>query len=129
MEWLNITLGAFVALFAGLNIFQIFNLRAYKKKYLAIAEKEKAEAEESKQSALERRLDSLEKMYTDQGEELDSLRKEVLELSRQKFDSEKRIVQLEGENKTLKEKLEWLDKDVQAYKTLYEKAMTVEHKF
>lgn len=129
MEWLNIILGALATLFAGMNIYQLFAFRQYKAKYKAIAEKEKAEADESKQSALERRLDAVEKLYAAQGELIDTLRKEVIQLSKEKFESEKRIVQLEGENKTLQEKVNWLDKDVQAYKTLYEKAMAGEHRF
>ena len=129
MEWLNIILGALATLFAGMNIYQLLAFRQYKSKYKAIAEKEKAEADESKQSALERRLDSLEKLYASQGELIDSLRSEVIKRSKEQFESEKRIVQLEGENKTLREKVDWLEKDVQAYKTLYEKAMSGEHRF
>lgn len=120
MEWLNITLGILAALFGGLNIFQVFAFRSYKNKYQAVAEKERAEAEEQKQSAIERRLDAMEKLYNEQGDEIDKLRKAVIDLSKEKFENEKRIIQLEGENRSLKEKVEWLEKDVQAYKTLFE---------
>jgi septal ring factor EnvC (AmiA/AmiB activator) len=129
MEWVNITLGILAALFAGLNIFQVFTFRAYKKKYQALAEKDQAEAEEQKQSAIERRLDAMEKLYAEQGEEIDKLRKEVIILSKEKFENEKRIIQLEGENKNLKEKVDWLGKDLEAYKTLYERGPIVEHKY
>jgi len=129
MEWLNIVLGAFVALFAGLNIFQVFAFRAYKKKYLAVAEAEKAEAEEQKQSAIERRLEAMEKLYSEQGEEIDKLRKAVIDLSKEKFENEKRIIQLEGENKSLNEKVAWLQKDVDAYKQILERGPVIEQKF
>ena len=114
-------LGIAAALFAGLNIFQLFSFRAYKSKFKAEAEKDKAEAEEQKQSAIERRLEAMEKLYDDQGAEIDKLRKAVIDLSKEKFENEKRIIQLEGENRSLKEKVEWLEKDVQAYKTLFER--------
>lgn len=129
MEWTNVILGILAALFAGLNIFQIFAFRSYRKKYKALAEKDQAEAEEQKQSAIERRLDAMEKLYATQGEEIDKLRQEVITLSKEKFENEKRIIQLEGENKSLKEKVDWLGKDLEAYKTLYERGPITEHKY
>ena len=96
-------------------------------KYQAEAEKEEAEASEAKQTALERRLAAVEKLYEEQGKVIDDLRKQVLQLSKEKFDSATRIVQLEGENKTLKEKVDRLDQEVQAYKTIAGK--TAEIKF
>lgn len=128
MEWLTILLGALAALFAGLNIFQVFAFRSYKKKYMAEAEKEQAEAEEQKQAALERRLASMEELYAKQGEEIDKLRAAVLNLSKEKFENEKRIIQLEGENKSLNEKVAWLQKDVDAYKQILERG-PIEQKF
>ena len=118
MEWLNILLGALAALFASLNIFQIFTFRAYKKKYKAEAEKEEAEAAEQKQSALERRLEALESYCAEQGKTIDSLRADILRLSQEKFESEKRIVQLEGENQTVNERLALMAKQLEAYKTI-----------
>ena len=128
MDW-NILFGILAGLFGTLNIFQVFTFRAYKKKYVAVAEKEKAEAEEQKQSAIERRLAAMEKLYNEQGAEIDKLREQVLALSKEKFENEKRIIQLEGENKSLKEKVDWLEKDLNAYKTLYDRGPVVEHKF
>ena len=120
MDW-NVLWGILAALFGGLNIFQVFAFRSYKKKYVAVAEKEKAEAEEQKQSAIERRLSAMENLYNEQGAEIDKLRKAVIDLSKEKFENEKRIIQLEGENKSLKEKVDWLEKDLNAYKTLYDR--------
>jgi len=124
MDW-NILWGSLAALLGGLNIFQVFAFRAYKKKFVAIAEKDKAEAEEQKQSAIERRLAAMEKLYAEQGEEIDKLREQVIALSKEKFENEKRIIQLEGENKSLKEKVDWLEKDLNAYKTIYERGPVV----
>ena len=129
METVNIIVGILATLFAGLNIFQFVAFKSYKKKYQAEAEKDQAEAEELKQSAIERRLEAMEKLYATQGEEIDKLRLAVINLSKEKFENEKRIIQLEGENKSLKEKVDWLEKDIQAYKTLYERGPAAEHKF
>ena len=120
MEWYNVLLGALASVFAGLNIFQLVSFRAYKKMHQAQAEQGKAEAEESKQSAMERRLSAVEKMYEEQGKVIDSLRSQVLQLSTEKFESQKRIVLLEGENKTLTEKVNRLEKELQAYKVIAE---------
>lgn len=118
MEVIEIILGASVALFAGLNIFQLFSFKAYKNKYHAKAEQEEAEANASKQSAYEARLKSIEDLYTAQGMMLDTLRKEMLKLSNDKFESDKRMVQLEVENRELKNKVDKLEKEVAAYKTI-----------
>ena len=120
MEWFNVTLGSLAALFAGLNIFQLFSFRAYKKKFHAEAEKDEAEASESKQSALERRLAAIEALYDEQGKVIDSLRKDILRLTTEKFANERRMVQLESENKRLIEELDQVKKEVQAYKTIVE---------
>lgn len=115
---MSIILGILATLLAGLNIFQLLSFRSYRKKYKAEAEKDEAEATESKQSSLERRLVAIEKLYEEQGEVIDKLRGDVLKLSSEKFESEKRIVQLEGENRTLNEKFIHLTKQLEAYKTI-----------
>lgn len=129
MEWLNVTLGALAALFAGLNIFQLFSFRAYKEKFHAEAEKDEAEASESKQSALERRLAAMEALYNEQGKVLDDLRKDILRLTSEKYANERRMVQLESENKALKEdvqtykgKVDQLENELQTYKTIIQRA-------
>jgi len=118
MGLLDIILSALVALFAGLNIFQIFSFRAYKKKFQAQAEMEEAVAYAEKQSALEQRLAAIERLYNEQGATIDGLREQILQLSKEKFDNAQKIVRLEGENKLLREKQDRLEKEVEAYKTL-----------
>lgn len=118
MEWLNALIGLLAAALAGLNIFQLVSFRQYKKKYAAEAAKEEAEAVESKQSALERRLNALEHLYAEQGKMVDELRTQILQISQAKFESDKRIVQLEGENKTLNEKFVSISKELEAYKVI-----------
>lgn len=128
MGTLDIILGGLLAVFAGINIFQYLNFRAYKKKYQKLAEKETAEAEESKQSALERRLEAMEHLYNKQGETIDELHKEVLTLKTERHAADRRMVELEAENKSLKDevqtyklKVDSLEKEVQAYRTIMKK--------
>ena len=118
MEGLNVILGGLVALFGGLNIFQFIFIRSTKKKYEADGEKAKTEADESKQSSLERRLAALENLYAEREQIVDNLRREILNLSAEKFENEKRILLLENENRTLNEKFVQLSKRLEAYETI-----------
>lgn len=121
MEWLNILLGAFVALFAGINIFQFFAFRAYKKKYKAEAEKDEALAAAEKQSALEQRLESIEKLYIEQGKIIDDLRQQVLTLGQEKMERDEKIIRLEKDNATLAKRVDELTKEVEAYRVIASK--------
>lgn len=120
-DWTTTLFAILTALFGGLNILQFIFFRSTKKKYEAEGVVAEAEAGEAKQSAMERRLAALEQLYNEQGKALESLRVDYLKLSQEKFANEKRIVQMEGENKALREKVDRLEKEVQAYKTLIEK--------
>lgn len=121
MEWSTTLLGILVALFGGLNIFQFIFFRATKKKYEAEGEVAHAEAGEAKQSAFENRIAAMENLINEQGGVMDSLRKDILRLSSEKFANERRMIQLEAENKNLKEKVDQLEKEVQAYKIIVDK--------
>lgn len=121
MEWLNILLGSFVALFAGLNIFQLIAFRAYKKKYQMEAEKDEAIAAAEKQSALEQRLESIEKLYVEQGKVIDDLRQRVLTLGQEKMERDEKIIRLEKDNATLTRRVDELTKEVEAYKIINHK--------
>ena len=56
----------------------------------------------------------MESLYKQQGEELSAVRKELLEVTRAKMDSDKRVTQLEFENQSLKEKVDRLEHEVRA---------------
>ena len=116
MEWLTILLGGFVAIFAGINIFQFFAFRAYKKKYKAEAEKDEAIAAAEKQSALEQRLESIEKLYVEQGKLIDDLREKVLSQGRDLIDRDEKIMRLEKDNENLTKRVDELTKEVEAYR-------------
>lgn len=122
---MEIILGIAAALFAGLNIFQFIFLRSTKKEYEAKAQQAKVEAEKAETEAkdarhdyLVKRIESMEKMYNQQGEILDGLREKVLQLGEEKMQNEVRIRQLETENKELATKVDRLEAEVEAYKTI-----------
>ena len=115
MEWI---IGIVTTLLAGLNIFQFIFFRATKKEYEAKASQAETEAKETRHDYLVKRIETMEKMYNQQGEILDGLREKVLQLGEEKLASEERIKQLESENKTLTAKVERLEAEVEAYKTI-----------
>lgn len=118
MDWTTIITSALAALFAGLNIFQVFSFRAYKKMHKAEAEKGEAEANLAKQNALKERLDAVEQLYSEQGRALDELRRQVLELKDEKFKSDQKVMKLESENSTLRFRVDELAAEVEAYKVI-----------
>ena len=118
MEWVNILLGGLATLFAGLNIFQLFAFKSVKKKYVAEAEKAVAEATADKQFAMERRLESIEKLYNEQGKVIDDLREKVLTLVKEKMERDETIVQQEHTIMVLTKRVDDLTKEVEAYRVI-----------
>ena len=116
MSVLEIILGIVAALFAGVSIWEFVAFKSFKAKYKAEAEKDKAEADTAKQGALESRITSLEGFVRDQGLLIDDLRKEVLSLTADKIAKERRIVQLEAENKSLKSEVDSLKQEIESSK-------------
>lgn len=70
---------------------------------------------------VEERLSSMEKLYKEQGEVLDSLRRKMLEMGEQMLAKDQRIVYLEVENKQLAAKIEKMENELEAYKVLVQK--------
>ena len=62
-------------------------------------------AEEKRSSFLEDRIKALETLNAKQGQMLDAVRSQLLELSAAKQKSDERILELEGENRSLKKEL------------------------
>ena len=115
LEWI---LGTVAALLGGLDIFQFLFYRSTKKKYEADAEKAKIESEQTRNDFLEKRIESMEKLYFEQGAVVDKLRERVLQLSEENLANKQLIQQLEAEKKTLADKVEKLEAEVQAYRTI-----------
>lgn len=120
MDWLELLTGLAGGGITGM-VGSIFYFRPKLKEAKASASKSETEAKEAKHDYLEKRIESMEKMYNEQGAVLDSLRQSVLKLSEEKFVNEQRIVQLESENKALTEKVGRLEKEIEAYKVLTKK--------
>jgi chromosome segregation ATPase len=115
MEWV---FGIATTVLAGLNVFQFVFWKSTKKEYEAKASQAETEANDARHDFLVKRIESMEKMYNQQGEILDGLREKVLKLSEEKLASNQRIQQLESENKALTAKVEKLEAEVEAYKTI-----------
>lgn len=119
MEWFEAIIGALSG-----GVLTLVSTIAYFRPKLQEAKAEASKAETEASSAeyahLLERINTMEEMYKRQGETIDSLRKELLELGQAKYESDKKVLQLESENKTLLERVEKLAEAVNAYKTISE---------
>lgn len=70
---------------------------------------------------IEERLSSMEKLYREQGEVLDGVRRKMLEMGEQLMSKDQRIIQLEAENQRLAAKVEKMEQELEAYKVLVQK--------
>lgn len=111
-------LGILAALFGGLNIFQFIFFRYTKKEYWARAEQAAIEAKDARFEFLQKQINDMEALYKKQGDELNAVREELLRVSKDKLESDKKVAQLEMEKKTLEEKVDRLAREVEAYKTI-----------
>lgn len=86
----------------------------------AQAEASKAETEADKQQFgfMLERIEQLERLYKEQGTALDDYRKRLFKMDEELVEKNKRIVRLEAENKELTNKVNSLQKEVEAYKTI-----------
>lgn len=117
MDWLEFILSAFGgSILAGLGSIMYFRPRLKKAK--AESSKAETEAADLKHDYLEERIESMEKLYSKQGEVLDEVRTKMLELGKELQAKDERINQLESENRSLVRKVDKLEKEVEAYKTI-----------
>lgn len=114
-------LGAGCALFAGLNIFQFIFFHSTKKQYEAKAEKVATDTSDAKHDYLVKRIESMEKLYLKQGEELDKMRSEYLLLSQELMEKSQRIKNLEAQNESMRLEVESMKEELQSYKTINKK--------
>ena len=118
MNWISTMLGIIAVLFGGLNIFQFLFFRSTKKEYESKAAEAEIKAKDARFESLQRQINNMESLYRTQGEELKHVREELLDITKKKMESDKRVAQLEVENNSLKEKVERLEKEVGAYKII-----------
>lgn len=117
MEWLELVLGA---LGGSLTAFigSVLYFRPRLKEAKANASKADTEAADAKLNFLLGRIESAERLYKQQGDMLDSVREKVLLLGQELQEKNQRIMLLESENKTLTSKVNKLEKEIAAYKTI-----------
>lgn len=120
MEWFEAIIGALGGSILGV-VSSIIYLRPKLKEAKAGASKAETEASEAKYEHLVNRINTMETMYKQQGEVIDTLRSELLKLGEAKFKSDQKVIALENENKTLKERVDKLTEEVEAYKTIINK--------
>lgn len=121
MEWLEPVLTAFVSLVTGVGG-SILYFRPKLKEANANALKAQTEAQDYALNSLIGRINQMEKMYNEQyaaqSKVIENLRAEVLKLTEEKFASDKEMAAIKGENRSLRERVDQLEKEVQAYKTI-----------
>ncbi len=104
MSLLSIILTNIVSLIVGTGGTILF-LRPKLKEANANADKADIEADNYAYNSLVERLNNMEKLYTLQSNVVASLREQMLEMSKEKYGSEQRIVQVEAENTQLKKRI------------------------
>lgn len=120
MDWIAL-IGA---VFGGSVLSAVGSILYFKPKLREAQAKAKTaetEAADKEHASLAARVESLTKLYTQQGESLDALRKQLLEMAEQKQQSDLRVIQVETENKQLRERVSSLEQEVTAYKTIVKK--------
>ena len=117
MEWLDSLVGALgggLLSIAG----SIVYFRPKLKEAKAEAKKAETEASAMEYSHLLDRIKNMEELYAKQGEIIDTLRKQVLELGQEKLERDKEIQSLRAENKENKQLIEKLTQEVDSYKKI-----------
>ena len=119
MTWLEPVLTAVVSIMTGVGGSFLY-FRPKLKEANANALKVHTEAQDYAYNVLVERMNAMEKMYNEQfkvqNNTVAELRSEILRLTKAKFESERRIVQLEDENGALKSRIDSLEKEVQEYR-------------
>lgn len=115
MEWVQIIVSA---LGGGLMtvLGSILYFRPKLKEAQASAKIAETEAEKKNHDYLLERIESMERLFNEQGLALDKLRMSMITLSEEKQRSDERVFQLEAENRTLKHKVECLEHEISTYR-------------
>ena len=121
MEWFEAIIGA---LCGGIltMVSTILYFKPKLKEAKADADKAETEASVAKYTHLLERIREMEELYKQQGETIDALRREILEISDAKFLSDQRVQTLERENERLVARVDELATEVEAYKVLLNKS-------
>lgn len=82
----------------------------------AQANKAETEALDARHDYLQERITTMEQLYSEQSQQLDAVRKEMLLLKEMIFKKDNRIAELEAENKKLTKRVTTLEKELENYK-------------
>ena len=119
--WFGILVSGIVSLVTGVGG-SVLYFRPKLKEANANAQKAQTDAQDYAYNSLLERMNKMEQSHNEQmksqNEEIAQLRTEVLQLNREKFENDKRIIQLESENSSLRDRVDGLEKELQAYKTI-----------
>lgn len=97
-------------------LYDLFSVRPRLKAARADARKAETEAADASVKYLVDRIESVERLYKEQGELLDGFRKRQLEIEKELSEKNSKIASLEGENRALKAKVDKLEKESAEYK-------------
>lgn len=121
MEWLEPVLTAAVSLVTGVGG-SVLYFRPKLKEANANAQKAQTDAQDYAYNSLLGRINQMEKMYNEQyaaqNNTIAALRSEVLKLTEEKYETAKEMAAIKGENNALRSRVDQLEKEVQAYKTI-----------
>ena len=121
MEWFDAIIGAICGSILSM-VSTILYFKPKLKEAKADADKAETEASVAKYTHLLERIREMEELYKQQGETIDALRREILEISDAKFLSDQRVQTLERENERLVARVDELATEVEAYKVLLNKS-------
>lgn len=117
MDALTLIVTNAVTLVTGLGG-SILYFRPKLKSARAEASMKETEAENFQYESLISRINSMEKMYNEQlssqNDLISELRTKILKLTEEKFASDQRIVQLEGQNNILRERVNELENEIKS---------------
>lgn len=119
--WFGILISGIVSLVTGIGG-SIFYFRPKLKEANANAQKAQTDAQDYAYNSLLGRINQMEKMYNEQyaaqNNTIAALRSEVLKLTEEKYETAKEMAAIKGENNALRSRVDQLEKEVQAYKTI-----------
>lgn len=121
MEWVEVIVSA---VGGGLMtvVGSVLYFRPKLKEAQASAKIAETEAEKKNHDYLLERIESMERLFNEQGLALDTLRQSMLTLAKEKQASDERVFVLEAENRKLKHKVEILEREINEYRKSKRKA-------
>lgn len=117
MDWFSTIVSAIIGILGALSGCIIY-YRPKLKEAQALAKKTEVEADSARMEYLVDRIDRIERLYGEQGKILDETREKMMKMGAELVAKDEKINKLEAENKTLTSKVEALEKQVKAYKTI-----------